>query len=143
MRIHRSVLALLGLALLTIAACNSAAPGAPGATAVTQGGAAVAAASVKGVIEAATHVTLVEQPGQNSSGTVYVNTTTMGTDLQFVALFVGNDAASVKIVADAMRSGFAQLGQMKTYSNKNVIVFYIAMSSTDNSGAVDAAVKGL
>lgn len=87
MRIHRSLLAVLSLALVT-AACSGAAPG---ASTGSQGGSTVSAASAKA----------------------------------------------------AMKTSFSQFGAITTYSNKNVIVFYAAVGGTDDSGAVDAAVKGL
>jgi hypothetical protein len=43
----------------------------------------------------------------------------------------------------AMKAGLPATGAVKVYANKTVIVVYGALGSTDNSSAVDAAVKGL
>jgi hypothetical protein len=142
MKIQRRLLTVLAMAVLALltAACTGVAPGGTG---VNQGGPVVAPAAAKAAVEAAAHVTLVQQPGSDSDSTVYENTDTMGTDGQVAAVIVAKDAATVKIVADAMKLGFQAFGTLKTYTNKNVIVLYAAIGGTDNSSAVENAVKSL
>jgi hypothetical protein len=134
MRIQRGLLALFAVALLTVAACGAGTPAGP------------SAATVQSAIEGATKVKLVSQPlgaGAPSGAAVFTNTTTITTDLQLVAVVVADTAATAKSVADSLAPSLAGLATAKTYTNKNVVVVYAALpGGTDNSAAVDAAVKG-
>ena len=135
MRIQRGLLALFAVALLTIAACSSTPAG-------------VSSGSVKTAIEGAAKITLVDQTasvgaGAPSGTTILTNIPTATTDLQVVAVFVADTAANAKVASDAMTASLSGLGAGKVYSNKNVVVYYAALGGTDNSAAVEAAVKGL
>ena len=137
MRIQRTMATLLAITVLALAACA----GGPGT-----GG--LSAADVQPKIESAAKVKLVTQPaaaGQPAGAAVLSNTTSMITDLQLVMVVVADTADNAKKIADGLAPALsASGGQAKTYASKNVIVVYAALpGGTDNSAAVEAAVKGL
>ena len=144
------LLAIVVIGLFTVAACTGVAPGgggtpAPGATSAPQGGAgSVSATTAKAAIEAAAHVTLTsEDTGPQEDVTAYTNQSTIATDGQVVALFVGDNSTELQQAADAIKTALSAFGQIKVFTNKNVIVLYAPIGGTDNSAAVEAAVKNL